>query len=86
MNEAAVVENTLTLLAAVKTFDAILDSLRNSGRRELKELPADRSGDVPHRFERCAPLRAIVETDVPAFNALVRERDVPALIVPERPR
>lgn len=31
-------------------------------------------------------LRAIVETDVPAFNAMVRERDVPALNVRTVPR
>jgi hypothetical protein len=29
-------------------------------------------------------LRAIVATDLPAFNALVRERDVPALMLRER--
>ncbi len=31
-------------------------------------------------------LRAIIETDVPAFNAMVRERDVPALNVRTGPR
>ena len=43
----------------------------------------DLSGQLQAQLEA---LRAIVDADVPAFNALVRERDVPALIVPERPR
>ncbi|MDP3774037.1 MAG: glycosyl hydrolase [Gemmatimonadales bacterium] len=38
----------------------------------------DLSAQLQAQLDR---LRAIVETDVPAFNALVRERDVPALIV-----
>ncbi|MEK6767662.1 MAG: ATP cone domain-containing protein, partial [Gemmatimonadota bacterium] len=43
----------------------------------------DLSSQLQAQLDR---LRAIVETDVPAFNALVRERDVPALIVRTGPR
>jgi photosystem II stability/assembly factor-like uncharacterized protein len=43
----------------------------------------DLSGQLQAQLDA---LRAIVDADVPAFNALVRERDVPALIVPQRPR